>query len=902
MLLNKSVNTILPPQQVPLKRKLKDDKKWAKDCMDSIEAIGRQQFLQNLSLKENYEIIKGRFIAEHYFDREDYSDITNSLSQEFNLPKYLKHYDITSRAVNVLVGEFIKRPDIFRVKAAGEEADNEFIRAKTQLVQSYVQEQVHSEVMGMLQRQGIDVDKKDFDTQEEADQYQQDLMAKEKELTPKSIERYMRYDYRSAAEAWGECILVNDVERFNLKEKDVEQFEDMLVADRCISHMYLTSTGYNIENWNPINSFFHYSPEIRYIEDGDFVGRVFYISKSQVIDRYGWKMTQDELEALYPEYYKDSDKEDVYSEFFNATMMPWSDYRDFASQVNTLGFDPHSGRPLASIPVMDNASENELLTGGLHYFSQRDLVQVTEAYWKSQRKIGKLNTINPETQKLEVKIVDEYFDPKLHGVEVVKESFRDSDEPNTICWAWVPQVWKGIKINANYNTNAEKRIGMATYLDLGPNEFQFKGDYSPFNAKLPVCGQVFNNRNGRSMSLVDLMKPYQIFYNILYNQAYEIAQRNNGKFFLMDVNILPKLKDWGGENSYEKFMNIAKSLGVGIVDARPGNTQGSNFQHYQTIDLDESNRIQALINLAMLVEQQAYNQIGITPQRAGTVQASETATGTTAAVNNSYAQTESYFEKFYNYKRRRNKMHLDIAQFVASREEDITLSYIQSDLSRAFLKINGTELLLRDLGVYMVNSAEAQRQFETIRQLALENNTTNLPMSKLIDMATATSVRELQKRVEQAEGEQQEMEQQKQKQAQDMQQQQIQAQQEEADKARENDNMNKQLDREVKLREAEIKALGFSEDPSLASDAADEGLMREKLEFDRLKHYNELSDKQAERSAKNTIEHAKLDLKDKELNIKKEDAAKAAKLEREKMASDKAIEKMKIRNKPKPKK
>jgi hypothetical protein len=33
--------------------------------------------------------------------------------------------------------------------------------------------------------------------------------------------------------------------------------------------------------------------------------------------------------------------------------------------------------------------------------------------------------------------------------------------------------------------------------------------------KLPVCGSIFNNRNGRSMSLVDLLKPYQVLIKLI---------------------------------------------------------------------------------------------------------------------------------------------------------------------------------------------------------------------------------------------------------------------------------------------------------------------------------------------------------------------------------------------------
>lgn len=895
LLVNKSLNTVMPIQMTSLKDKLKDDCRWSKDCLDCMEQIGRQQYAANLVLKENYDLIKGRFIMSHYFDREDMFDLTSAVSQEFNLPKYLKHYDITSKGVNIMVGEFIKRPDIFRVKAEDADSTNEKIRVKGELLQSYMMGEINNEITQKLKQQGLDPDKKDFDSDEDKQKYQEEIKQKFQELTPKSIEKYMKYDYRSSAEHWGQAVLDNDKERFNLKEREKEEFEDVLVADRCFSHFYLTPTGYDIETWNPINTFFHVTPEVKYAEDGDWAGRVFYISKAQVIDRYGWKMTEDEIQALYPEEYKNNKGSDVYSEFFNASMFPWDDYRQFANQVNTLGFDPHSGRQLGSIQSLDSFTEASMLDGGLYYFTQRDLVQVTEAYWRSQRKIGKVNLLNPETNQIEVHIVDETFPAKDFDIKDNESTFRDSDEPNTVTWTWVPQVWKGIKINANYNTKVEKRKGMAIYLDMKPNEFQFKGDYNPFNSKLPVCGGIFNNRNGRSMSFVDLMKPYQVFYNVLYNQSYELAQRNNGKFFLMDMNILPNLKDWGGEDSVEKFMSIARAMGIGVVDTRPSNTQGATFHStnsFQTIDMDESQRISTLINLAMLVEQQAYAQVGITPQRAGQVQASETATGTQQAVNNSYAQTESYFENFYNYKRRKLKMHLDIAQYVASKDDDITLSYVTSDLGQSFIKVNGTELLLKDLGVYIVNSQEAQRQLETTRQLAINNNTTKLPMSKLIAMIKMNSVEDIQKAIEQAEDEQNKAEQANKQQEIEMEQKKIQSDQEDKEKERQWESNENQLDRINKLQIEEIKSLGYIQDgnPEEAITKATElGIAESTAEFDKLMRNKELESKDAESIRKHSLELAKIKQKDAELKLKKEETDKKIKMEGKKIQSDQTI-------------
>ena len=104
----------LPPQMIPMKDKTEE---WGKENMDILESVGRRQHYRNAKLMENYEMIKGKFIFKHYFEDENYADMVTQLTREFELPNYLRHYDITSQIINTMSGEWTKRPDSFRVKS-----------------------------------------------------------------------------------------------------------------------------------------------------------------------------------------------------------------------------------------------------------------------------------------------------------------------------------------------------------------------------------------------------------------------------------------------------------------------------------------------------------------------------------------------------------------------------------------------------------------------------------------------------------------------------------------------------------------------------------------------------------------------------------------------------------------
>jgi hypothetical protein len=881
--ISKPLNASLPRQQLPLKKKLEEmdkygNSKWMKDCLDSLEALGRYQFYQNLALRDNYRIVSKEFDLKHYMDSSNYYDITSAVTQEFEVPYHLKHYDIIGKAIMMLVGEYVKKPDIFFVRASDSESTNERVRVKTQLLQSYMQQEIQKEITRKLVEMGLDPDRKEFKDEQEAQQYQEEIKQKYKELTPEGIEKYMKYDYRTSAEHWGQAVLSNDRIRFNFKELEKVEFTDMLIADRCFSHMYLTPTGYNLEYWNPINTFFHQSPEVRYVEEGDYAGRVFYMNKSQAIDRFGWRMQEEQIRMLYPKDMTDR-AGNVYGEFFNATQFPFPAYRDYANVTTSLGYDPFNNTPVGNLPAL---TTEDLNTGFPNYqFATGDLVQITEGYWRSQRRIGFLKTTDPETGEPISTMVDDNFVPSQFGIEELKNTSvakgLDTQPDNTVLWTWVTHIWQGCKINANFSQSVEDRDRNAIYFDIKPCDFQFKGDYTPFQPKLPICGGVFNNRNAKSNSLVDLMKPYQIAYNAFMNLAYGIAQRNNGKFFIMDARVLSNFKDWGGEQAAQKAMTIAKELGWLPIDPSASNLAGGGqFNQFAVHDLDESDKVSRLIQLAVTFEEQGFKQIGITPQRQGQVQASETATGVQASINNSYSVTEPYFENFYNYKRRKLKMLLDLAQYVASKEKDIILTYTTSDLGNAFIKTTGTEVMLRDLGVNVDNSQDAIQDLEFAKKIALQNNTTGLPMSALISMISLKSPKDIQKALEDAEDKLNQQKQAEQQHQQEMQQEQIKAAKEQQAQQQAFEAQQNQLDRENEIRRAMISSMGFDQDiqGNNMIDVVEQGRLaidQSNQAFNQSVQTQQMAQGQMDSIRKHQLEKEKVNLTQKQIDLKEKE-------------------------------
>lgn len=713
-----------------LKEKFANKKKWAKDNVDAFENIGRSQYYQNLRFLENYRMVNGQFIMSQYMGEQGYQDFLTALTQEFEIPTTLRHYDIIGKVLNNLTEKLAEFPDVFRVEEKYEEDENnEFVRTQTELLQQSVKADIMNEINARLMAKGIDLNKQDFATEEEAMQYYQEIQQMQQAMTPSQIEKYMKTEWQGQGEIWGSHQLEVDRERFKLPELERVEFRDMLITDRCFRHFYLTPDGYDQETWNPINTFIHISPEVKWSEEGDYAGRCFFMTKSQIIDRYGWKMDAKQMKK-FEEMDRNEDGPTDMSGFPYNVYAPWGDYKAYEQIRRTSGYDPITRLPVAG------AAEVEMAMPGKNVYAEQynGLYRVTEVYWMSQKKYGKVVYTDPVTQQPVSETVDEFF-VVPEGFKEVQGEFHTGNKVNTVYWTWINETWKGIKISFTLNDKE------AVYIDLGPADFQFKSDMNPYGAKLPVCGRIFNNRNALSMSLVDLMKPHQIGYNVCMNQLYQLMEKEIGKFMVWDANFFNSMKDWGGEDSWEKIATLARELGHVFGDTSPQNMKGANQgnQLPREINMELTAQMFSRAKLAEFFEARCLSQLGISQQLMAEVKATETATGINTAVSQASLNVQRYYTDFMEYKQRCLTMNLDIAQYVQSNNKDITIMYTKSDASRVFIRMNGTNLLLRNMHVYVVNSQTLLRQLDQIKQYFVNNNTLNVSALDIVEVITANS-------------------------------------------------------------------------------------------------------------------------------------------------------------------
>ena len=881
------MGTITQPVQFLLREE--KDESWGAWNMDWLEMQGLKQIRRNARrLLKNYKLANGIIDKTDYIAEEDneVADLIDVLTKEDASAFELKFFPIIPNVINVMVGEFAKRNDRITYRAVDDTSFNEMLEAKRLMIEQTLLADAEKKMQETIQSMGLDPN-----NEEQAQQAQQ-MMSPESLKSLPEIEAFFKKDYRSLIEEWASHQHNVDSERFYLKELENMAFRDMLITDREFWHFKMNEDDFEMELWNPVLTFYHKSPEARYISQSNWVGRLDLMTLSDIIDKYGWMMTGEQLATL----------ESIYPTKAAGYMLPGVQ-NDGSFYDATRSYEWNTQGPSLGMRQFLSARDTFVSTGDdilfrilnesedLSDLSNMNLLRVTTCYWKSQRMVGHLSKIDAEGIMTDM-IVDENYrvtEKPLYDTSVMKKKCRETlIAGEHIDWIWINEVWGGIKIGPNrpsFYGNVDANGFQPLYLNVEPIRFQFKGDFTLYGCKLPVEGSVFSDRNTKSSSMVDKMKPYQIGYNLVNNQIADILVDELGTVIMLDQNALPKHsmgEDWG-HDQFGKAYVAMKNFQMLPLDTSITNTENAlNFQHYQVLNLEQTNRLMSRIQLSNYFKGQAFESIGVNPQRMGQVIAQETATGVQQAMNASYSQTEMYFIQHSEYLMPRvHQMRTDLAQYYHSNKPSLRLQYVTTMDEKVNFELNGTELLARDLNVFTSTKVNQRMLMDQIRQLAMSNNTSGASIYDLGNILKADSLAEIthtMKGIEEKNTNAKKQEMEAMQQTEQMKQDAENKRQEAMLKAQAEERA---LDREKDVRVAEIRSAGFTAMKDMNSDG----------ESDYISTLEYLDKKNAQQSAqqlerdreinRQATDQQKLDLKRQELASRERIAEKQVQVARE---------------------
>lgn len=659
-------------QRLSQAAKNKNSKQWYKDQCDLLDKksfsnnsfVGFGGVTEYKRKKVNYDLFN------NIINLRDFEYVCKPYGSEVgDLPANMTNRDIVSGKIKVLLGMEMKMPFSWKVVAVNEEATTRREQEEFKRIKDFVVNSILEPVKQQLEIQAKQqVGNKELSPEEQqkiAEQVAQELKAQ----TPEEVRKYMIREHQDPAEALAHQLLEYLIRKQGIKDKFNKAWKHALIAGEEIYWVGILNGEPVLKVVNPL--FFDYdkSPDLDYIEDGEWAVCEYRMTPSEIIASFGSELKNPEIDKI-----------------FNYVNNP-------SSAISDMDFSFNSSR------------SNEPYT-----------IRVLHTTWKSLRRIGFLTYIDLQGQE-QMKIVDENY------------SLNKEQGDIGIEWEWIPEAHETWK------------IGSDIYCYMRPVPGQYKDLDNLWECKLPYYGATYDNLNSQTTSLMDRMKAYQYYYNIIMYRLELMLASDKGKKFAMNINAIPK----SAGLDIEKTLYFLESSGIIFMNPREEGDRGTGdvTNMVKEIDMSLASDIQKYINLADYINRQCGEAVGINKQMEGSIGPNEAVTNTRQSIVQSSHIIQPYFELHNIIKGNVLQALIETAKVAYSDGKAKKLAYVLDDLSYNLLTVNKDLLDNSTYGIFVSNSSKAYDAKELVQQLAqaaLQNQRADL--SDVIKVVRSESVQE----------------------------------------------------------------------------------------------------------------------------------------------------------------
>lgn len=671
--------------------------------------------------------------------------------------------------------------------------------------------------------------------------------------TPTEVLKYEKHNVSDMIESQANKMFKFIKKNLNTKEVFKKGWGDALKVGEEIYWTGVLNKDIMFRRCNPLNITVILDGDSDFIDDAQAVTEIRMLTISTIIDEFGDILNPKQIARL----------------------------EELGKRSN--GFGPVSNNPTFQVDPTDGSITDSGYYGSSTTSVSQDLIRVMRVEWKSFKKLYHL-AYTDDDGVLQQTIVDESF-----KINEFRMAFPDAiaDE------MWINEAWEGVKIHDDI------------YIGIQAKENQRRRMDNPYYCKLGYTGFIYNATNSQSVSLIDRLKPYQYLYNIISFRLELAFASDQGKVFLMDLAHIPRSEGI----DIDRWMYYLKSMKIAFVNSFEesnkgtsiGKIAGQHFNQFQSVDLTMANSIQQYIQTLDYIKQQVAFISGVSPQRLGAIQSKELVGNVERSVQQSALITEHLFDSHDEVKRRVYTALVECAK-IAFRDGK-KAQFVLDDMGLEMLNIEELQFENSELNVYMSNSNKDIQIVETLKQLAqaaLQHDKADL--SAIIDTIINDNPRDIAATIKRGEEAKYAREKAVQEQQAQIEQQKIAAQKEMQAIELEQRQLDRDLeqykidtDNQTKIMVAEINALTSKEGPSdMDNDGIPDPIEVAKLSLQERDIASKAYMEQQKQIKEKEKHDRDIQVKDKELKMKKEVEDKKIEAIRVQNESQEKIQKAKI--------
>jgi hypothetical protein len=804
-------STNIPNQKVPDSQKTDS---WYEDSIDGCESLilTGNSFIRENRLRKaiNYDLYSGKL---HESDMET---IINPMGlKDIAFPNKVENHALCNPYIKALIGEEIKRRFDVSVKVENEDAISEKEKAKKE---QYMQlmERFLTEDLPQPDVEGLDPNSKEY--KQKLEQYQEQLT---KELEQK--QKYINYEWQDVRELAAERLLKYYAKKEELDWKFTQGFEDALISTEELYCIDVIANEPIARKCNPLTTHFQLPPSAYKLEDADQVVEELYMSLGDVIDTY--------YDELKPE---------------------WIDYLESKTNrkaSNNYGNIPNNELEYPTFSLDNSVSNGTVYNYNLNNFMAFDAnsnIRVVKCSWRGMRKVGILSFPDENGEMQKTIVPDTYKLNKNNGESVE--------------WKWIGEWYEGTKIANKY------------YVKKQVKPVQFRSLNNLSRCESGYVGTIYKTNSSQPQSLLDIIKPYQYAYNVIYHRFKLMLSNNIGKVMKLDLAKVPD--GW----QPDKWIYYAKVMNIAVIDsfkeakkgAATGKLAGNMTANSEVLDLELGNSFQQMIAVLENIKQELDLITGISASRRG--EKNDDGLGVTQENKLASANiTEWYFKLHDNTKTRVYQALLEIAKYCL-RNGNKTIQYIEDDMTSQIYTIDGELVNECEYGLFVRDANSDREAIQMLRkasEIALQTGTVDVV--QLMDIFSNQSLASIRRKIEKSVSQSKEEQNKARQEELQVQQQEIQNRLDVEMQKLELKKYEIDANNQTKLDIAHMTSLSIDEGPNAEdiSNVAESSLKQQELfskDFmERQKHLRETAKANKEAQLKSR----ELDIKEKELKDKK---------------------------------
>lgn len=352
-----------PLQRLSWKEKIAKEREWFKRNVEYYISLSNFNSDGTGGRKDIANLYR---VYNNQFPKAWFAHVTDPLSAKNpnhkNFPAKVRPVTILRTNIDLLQGEYPRRPFVFQVVNMGEDGYNSYTEQLRLQVQNNLTQHFTAAVQAQAAQQGLAID---------------EMPPEEIELPEKLKERFTS-NYRDAQAIRGQRWLNRAMTEYQVRTKFKDMFKDWLIAGKAFSYKALNHGNFHYERVSPLQLDYDKSPDIKMIEDGEWAVRRKMMTLSDITDRW--------YEQLRDQDHHDLESRGQYSS------------------------------PLAFYQYLENNYNHDTYAGKIPTY---------HVVWKGKEQTQFLSYPDPETGEMQEDVVDEFYIPNKDRGETVEKRWTN---------------------------------------------------------------------------------------------------------------------------------------------------------------------------------------------------------------------------------------------------------------------------------------------------------------------------------------------------------------------------------------------------------------------------------------------------------------------------------------------